>query len=140
MGFESIHPVGLDETQLKIGIDVIVDSVFMNEDRYHAQELARKYNTRFLPVHVFVSDENVWKERVTTRFDSMNKPDFATWESIQHQRRDFRVWEPDTALFIDSVQAEEQNFQKIMGYAKSDNPNLEPLPMIQLVKGSYHAL
>ena len=54
-------------TQLEVGLNVIADSVFMNMDRYHAQELARKHNVRFLPVYVFISDENVWKERVTKR-------------------------------------------------------------------------
>jgi len=130
----------LVETQLKIGINLIVDSVFMSQDRHHAQELARKYNTRFLPIHVFVSDENLWKERVTARFAELNIPDVATWESIQQQRLHFRPWEPDTALLIDSAQAEEQNFQKILGFVKSEIPNLKPLPMIPLVKGSYHAL
>lgn len=38
----------LVETQLKIGLDVIVDSVFMNMDRHHAQGLARKYGYRLL--------------------------------------------------------------------------------------------
>ena len=129
----------LIETQLKIGIDVIVDSVFMNTDRHHAQELAKKYQASFLPIHVFVSDENLWKERVTTRLAESNIPDVADWEGIQQQRLHFRPWEPDTALFIDSAQAEEQNFQQILVFVKSEKPNLKPLPVIPLVKGRYHA-
>ena len=42
--------LNLVETQLKMDLDVIVDSVFMNMDRHHAQELANKYNARFLPI------------------------------------------------------------------------------------------
>jgi predicted kinase len=80
----------LIETQLKLGLSVIADSVFMNMDRNHAQELARKYNARFLPIHVFVSDESVWKERVTNRFDELKDKDVASWERIQHQRERFR--------------------------------------------------
>jgi len=57
------------ETQLKLGLDVIVDSVFMNTDRHHAQALAGQYGYRFLPIHVFVSDEALWEARVTARFD-----------------------------------------------------------------------
>lgn len=129
----------LIETQLKIGISVIADSVFMNTDRHHAQELAGKYRARFLPIHVYVSDETVWKERVTTRFAELNDPDAATWERIQHQRLHFREWEPDTALFIDSAQPEEQNLQRILGFVKGDTSNLKPLPVIPLAKGSYHA-
>ncbi len=39
----------LAEVQLDLGLSVIVDSVFMNMDRHHAQELARKYRCTLLP-------------------------------------------------------------------------------------------
>lgn len=128
----------LIETQLKLGIDVIVDSVFMNMDRHHAQELARKHSARFLPVYVYVSDENVWKERVTNRSKELNNPDVATWERIQHQRKGFREWEPNTALFIDSLTPVDENFQRVLDFVTSWQTKLEPLPSIPLVKGRYH--
>ena len=55
----------LVNTQLALGLDVIVDSVFMNMDRQHAQKLARKYDVRSLPIYVFISNERVWQEGVT---------------------------------------------------------------------------
>lgn len=128
----------LIETQLKIGVDVIVDSVFMNMDRHHAQELAHKYQARFLPIHVFVSDEKVWEERVTTRFNELNNKDVATWERIQHQRKGFREWEPNTALFIDSLHPIDENFQRVMHFVTSWQTKLEPLSSIPLIKGRYH--
>ena len=128
----------LVETQLKIGLDVIVDSVFMNTDRHHAQELARKYSARFLPIHVYVSDEKIWEQRVTARYHELNIPDAATWERIQHQRMHFRTWEPDTALFIDSVHSVEQNFAKILEFVSKWNVNLKPLENIPLSVGKYH--
>jgi len=128
----------LIETQLKIGISVIVDSVFMNTDRHHAQELARKYNFLFLPIHVYVSDENVWRERVTSRFSELNNPDVATWERIQHQREHFRAWEADTALFIDSLNPVDQNYQAVLDFATKDNVILKPLSEVPLIAGRYH--
>jgi predicted kinase len=128
----------LVETQLKIGIDVIVDSVFMNMDRFHAQELARKYNVRFLPIYVFVSDETVWEQRVTARYDELNIPEAATWKRIQHQRGHFRAWEPGTALFIDSLRSLDENFAKVLEFVSGEDANLLPLEEIPLSAGRYH--
>jgi predicted kinase len=127
----------LVNTQLELGLDVIVDSVFMNMDRQHAQELARKYQVRFLPVHVFLSDENLWKERVAKRFNELNDQDVATWERIQHQREHFAQWEEDTALFIDSLNSVEKNFTSVLNFINSD-VKLKPLTQVQLSQGRYH--
>ncbi|HSO10928.1 MAG TPA: AAA family ATPase [Anaerolineales bacterium] len=128
----------LIETQLELGLDVIADSVFMNMDRHHAQELARKYQTRFLPIHVYISDENLWKERVITRFNELNKRDVATWERIQHQREHFRTWEPGTALFIDSLHSLEENYAKVLDFVSGEDMALRPLEAIPLSEGRYH--
>lgn len=128
----------LIETQLKLGLSVIADSVFMNMDRNHAQELARKYNARFLPIHVYMSDENVWKERVTTRFNELKDKDAATWARIQHQRERFRAWEPGTALFIDSVRSLDENHQKVIDFVLREDATLRPLDDIPLSMGTYH--
>jgi predicted kinase len=128
----------LIETQLKLGINLIADSVFMNMDRHHAQVLAQKYQARFLPIHVFVSDEKVWEERVTKRFEELNNPDVASWERIQHQRERFREWEPDTALFVDSLNPLDESFQQVLDFVTSWQTNLKPLPSMDLDEGRYH--
>ncbi len=130
--------LGLTERQLEVGLSVIVDSVFMNTDRHHAQELARKYDACFLPIYVFVSNEEVWRERVTTRFGQLNDPDAATWERIQHQRERFREWEPDTALFIDSLDPVESNYKRALDFVTNGKANLRPLSGVVLIEGSYH--
>src|SRR5262245_7047555 len=129
----------LTEVQLEVGLSVIVDSVFMNMDRNHAQELARKYYARFLPVYVFISDDKVWEQRVTTRHDEMNNKDVATWERIQHQRERFRDWKPGTALFIDSLDPVDQNYEMILNFVMKKEVTLKPLSDIPLVEGRYHA-
>lgn len=129
----------LTEVQLDLGLSVIVDSVFMNMDRNHAQELARKYDARFYPIYVFVSDDEVWKQRVNERYEEMNNKDVATWERIQHQRERFRVWEPGTALFIDSLHSVDGNYEAVLNFVLNDQVNLRPLPNLPLVEGKYHA-
>lgn len=131
--------LGLTETQIELGVSVIVDSVFMNMDRNHAQELARKRRAQFRPVYVFVSDETVWKERVTTRAKESNHKDVATWEQIQHQRGHFRAWETGTALFVDSIRPVDENYRSILEFVTSADVELKPLPDIPLTQGSYHA-
>jgi predicted kinase len=128
----------LVNTQLELGLSIIADSVFMNLDRFHARELARKYDARFLPIYVFVSNENAWRERVTKRYHELNHPDVATWERIQHQRRRFRAWEPGTALFIDSLQPLDQNHQKVLDFVTGAEVPIKPLGEVQLEKGKYH--
>lgn len=133
--------LGLTEVQLDLGLSVIVDSVFMNMDRNHAQELALKYDVRFLPIYVYVSDDGVWKQRVTGRYNEMNNKDVATWERIGHQRERFREWEPDTALFIDSVNPVDQNYELILNFVTQETASifLKPISAVPLVEGRYHA-
>lgn len=128
----------LIETQLEVGVSVIADSVFMNMDRYHAQELARKHRARFLPIYVFVSDARIWEERVTARYDELNNVDVAGWEQVQHQRRRFRDWEAGAALFIDSVQPAERNYADVLRFVTNEEIALKPLEDVQLVAGKYH--
>ncbi len=110
----------------------------MNRDRHHAQELAHKHNARFLPVYVFISDEKVWQERVTRRFNELNNSDVATWERIQHQRERFREWQPNTALFINSLHPVEENFQHVLDFVASWETDLKPLSSMDLIEGRYH--
>lgn len=125
-------------TQLEVGLSVIAESVFMNMDRHHAQELARKHNALFLPIYVFLSDESVWKQRVTDRVDELKHPNIATWERIQRQRQRFREWEPGTALFADSLQPVDQNYQQILDFVAKETTTLKPLTPVPLEEGRYH--
>jgi predicted kinase len=130
----------LAEAQLALGLSVAIDSVFMRNDRLHAQELARAHGAAFRPVYTFVSDEKLWEARVTARFERSNPADgVATWERIREQRKNFQHWQPGTALFVDAVQPLEQNFAAVLAFVTGAEPHLTPLPVdIPLVKGNYH--
>ncbi len=127
------------ETQLQIGLSVIADSVFMNMDRQHARELARRYGAGFYPIHVFISDDRIWEQRVKARHTEMENKNVATWERIQHQRQRFRLWEPDTALFIDSLNPFDRNYETVLDFVTQDQVRLQPLPDLPLVEGKYHS-
>ena len=128
----------LTEAQLELGVSVILDSVFMNTDRHYAQNIARKYQARFRPIYIFVSDDKVWKQRVTARFNDVNDKDIATWEQIQHQRLHFQKWEPDTALFIDALNPIEENYSDVFRFVINENVTLKPLANVPLIEGRYH--
>jgi predicted kinase len=128
----------LMRAQLELDLSVIVDSVFMNKDRYHAQEIARRHNARFLPVYLYISDEKVWKERVTKRYNEMNDPAVAHWERIQHQRQHFREWDPETALFIDSLYPFVRNFETVLNFVLNEEVSLKSLEEMRLTEGKYH--
>jgi len=127
------------EEQLKLGLSVIADSVFMGADRLHAQEIARKHNAIFRPVYCFVSNEAIWEKRVTRRFVTLGHSNVATWEQIQHQRQWFAPWQSGTGLFMDAIDSVEHNYARILEFVSSPTVLLEPLQVeIPLVKGQYH--
>ncbi|MBL8061788.1 MAG: ATP-binding protein [Anaerolineales bacterium] len=129
--------LGLAERQLELGLSVIIDSVFMNTDRHHAQSLARTYQTNFRPIHTFVSEEGVWRERVTRRYEE-SVHNAADWTQIERQRTHFLKWETDAALFLDGMVSVEENFKKAWSFINDTEAGVHPLDEILLVKGSYH--
>jgi predicted kinase len=128
----------LTESQLEIGLSVIVDSVFMNTDRQHAQTLAGKHQAHFRPIYTHVSDEQVWEQRVTARSDQLDNPAVATWKQVQHQSGHFRNWEPDTALFVDALNSAEKNYEAVLNFVTSEAVTLQPLDDVPWAAGRYH--
>jgi predicted kinase len=127
------------DEQLKLGISVIADSVFMGADRIHAQEISQKQGAIFRPVYCFVSDEALWEKRVTDRCDAAQNSGVASWEQVQHQRQWFAPWKSGTGLFIDAVDPVEQNYAKVFEYVSSPTVSLGPIQTkVPLVKGRYH--
>ena len=128
----------ITEAQLEIGLNVVIDSVFMNTDRHHAQALARKYQAHFRPIYAQLSDEKIWEQRLTARYIGLNNPAVSTWEQVQRQRAHFREWEPDTALFIDALKPVEQNYTEVLHFVTSAEVPLKPLDEVAWVPGRYH--
>jgi hypothetical protein len=62
----------------------------------------------------------------------------ANWERIQHQRERFRAWEPGTALFVDSLNPFDRNYESVLNFIKSEDVSLNPLADLPLMEGKYH--
>jgi hypothetical protein len=129
--------LGLAKKQLELGLSVVIDSVFMNTDRHHAQSLANRCGAQFRPVHTFVSDETLWRKRVMQRYEETDHI-AADWVQIERQRAHFLKWEPDTALFVDAINPFEENHAKVFAFVLQDGAHIRPLDTIELTKGSYH--
>jgi predicted kinase len=129
----------LVERQLTLGLDLIVDSVFMNTDRHHAQEIARRNGARLAPVYVFISDDKVWEARVRMRFGAAQPQKVASWEEAVHLRQRFAHWQPGTALFIDSLDHIDRNFELVLDFVIDRNRTVEPLQDIRWSPGGYHS-
>ncbi len=127
------------EEQLKLGVSVIADSVFMGTDRIQAQEMATRHAANFRPVYCFVSDEKVWQKRVAERLEVDHDSGAADWEQIQHQRQWFSPWQPGTGLFVDAIEPIEKNFTRVHEFVVNPDVSLESLQVEQpVVKGQYH--
>jgi predicted kinase len=128
----------ITEAQLEIGLSVVVDAVFMNTDRHHAQALARKHQAHFHPIYTYLSDEKIWEQRLTARYIELNNPAVSTWEQVKHQRGHFRNWEPDTALFVDALNSAEKNFEAVLSFVTNNEVALKPLDDAPWAAGKYH--
>jgi predicted kinase len=116
--------------QLEAGFSVVVDSVFMGDDRYQAIEIADRYGAAFRPIYTYLSDEVIWEERVRQRVETVPveiKKQVATWERIQEQSVDFHPWKPESALFVDAVNTVETNLDQVVAFISADDVTLEPL-------------
>jgi predicted kinase len=112
----------LAETQLAVGLSVIIDAVFMGPDRPIAYEIARRHNVAYRPVHTYVSNEQLWHERIIARRASaLPKDSPATWEQIEQQRLSFEVWQPGSALFVDAVNPPQDNLAQVLRYVKESS-------------------
>jgi predicted kinase len=129
----------LSEAQLKLGVSVIADSIFVNLDRVHAQAIARQSGARFLVVHTFVSDEAVWEKRVTARFQSSDPgAGVASWEQVQAQRRGYRPWEAGTALLVDAICPLDENYAAVRRCVCDAEAEFQPLAEVAFTPGKYH--
>jgi predicted kinase len=116
------------EAQLEIGVSVVIDSVFMGEDRLLARQIAARHQAEFRPIYTYVSDETIWRERVERRAAAAApEAGVATWERIQEQRTFFHPWKPASALFVDAIAPLDENFAKVTQFITAKQINLDEL-------------
>jgi predicted kinase len=129
----------LVEVQLRLGVSVIADSIFMNLDRFHAYAIASKYDARLIAVHTYVSEEPVWKERVNARFARSDPGEgVASWSEVVDQQKGFRPWEPGTALFVDTVRTPDECYEIVKACVTDPAREFQPLAEVAFTPGKYH--
>jgi predicted kinase len=107
--------LGVAAMHLAHNLSVIIDAVFMGDDRTGARTLATTLGARFCPIHAYVSGEQIWRKRVEDRLATAPPTDQpATWERIQIQRRAFQSWTLGSALFIDGIAPIADNLAQIL--------------------------
>ena len=127
------------EEQLKLGVSVIADSVFMGADRVQAQEIARRHEANFRPIYCFVSEERIWERRVNERLESEQGSGVADWQQIQHQRQWFSPWQRGTGLFVDAIQPVDRNFASVLEFVLDSKISLESIQVdFPVSEGKYH--
>jgi predicted kinase len=127
------------EEQLKLGVSVIADSVFMGADRVQAQEIARRHEANFRPIYCFVSEERIWEGRVNERLGADQGSGVADWQQIQHQRQWFTPWQRGTGLFVDAVQPVDRNFASVLEFVLDPNISLESIQVdFPVSEGKFH--
>ena len=122
--------LNLVEFQLELGFSVVVDSVFMGDDRHQAYEIASRNKAEFRPIYTHLSDERIWKERVQRVIETAPpeiKDEVATWERIQEQQVDFHPWKPGSALFVNGVRPLESNLDEVLSFITEAKVELEPM-------------
>jgi hypothetical protein len=115
--------LNLAEVQLELGVSVVIDSVFMGDDRQLAQQIAARYQAAYRPIYTYLSDEAIWRARVERRLAEAAPEDgVASWERIQQQRKAFQPWPPGSALCVDGVLPVEDNLAWVIAFIT--NPSL----------------
>ncbi len=125
----------LVDCQLSWGNSILVDSVFMGvdenytihqwSDRYQAFQIAQKHQIRFRPIYMYISNENLWRNRLKERAEKYPDAPVATWSQVKNQRKLFQPWKRGQALFIDSLHNPDDNFTRIMDFIISDEVQLK---------------
>ena len=103
----------MDQTdqQLSLGVSVILDAVFpLPGFRSRLKEISAQYNALFRPVYCYCSSNPVWEKRMLNR--SRLVPDWTPvgWEEVLRLKNIFTPWDPQEALFLDSINNPEENF------------------------------
>ena len=109
----------LADEQLALGISVILEAVFpLAGFRVSAQELAQRHSARFRAIYCYCSDEGVWQKRMQLRQPLVPHWTPVGWDDVERLRASFQPWDPEEALFIDSVNELEENLALVLKWVQ----------------------
>jgi predicted kinase len=94
----------LADEQLSLEVSIILDAVFPKDGfRLAARDIARRNGANFRAIYCYCSDETIWQERMKERQEFVPNWTPVDWDEVQRLRAFYQPWDPQTTLFIDSL-------------------------------------
>lgn len=107
----------LADEQLALGVGVILEAVFpLPGFRDAARQLARQHGAGFRAIYCYCSDEEVWRQRITGRQQLVPHWTPVGWDDVERLRPSFQPWDPQEALFVDSLNEVEENLVRVLRF------------------------
>jgi predicted kinase len=109
----------LADEQLALGISVILEAVFpLTGFRVSAHRLAERHSAGFRAIYCYCSDEGVWQKRMQVRQPLVPHWTPVGWDDVERLRASFQSWDPQEALFIDSLKGLEENLGLVLEWIR----------------------
>ena len=110
----------LADEQLSLGVSVVLDAVFPMEGfRSAACDIARRNDADFCPIYCHCSDQSVWRERMKERQQYVPNWTPVGWEAVQRLQAMYEPWDPETTLFVDSLNDLEDNSVLVIDWIRA---------------------
>jgi predicted kinase len=109
----------LADEQLSLGVSVALDAVFPMEGfRQAARDIACRNSANFRSIYCYCSDPSVWRERMKGREQYVPNWTPVGWEAVERLQAMYEPWDPETTLFIDSLNDFEANLVLVMDWIR----------------------
>ena len=107
----------LADEQLSLGVSVVLDAVFPMEGfRSAARDIAHRNSANFRPIYCYCSDRSVWRERMKGREQYVPNWTPVGWEAVERLQATYEPWDPETTLFVDSLNHLADNLVLVMDW------------------------
>ncbi|MBC8262614.1 MAG: ATP-binding protein [Anaerolineales bacterium] len=112
----------LADEQLSLGVSVVLDAVFPMEGfRSAARDIAHRNSANFRPIYCYCSDRSVWRERMKGREQYVPNWTPVGWEAVERLQAMYEPWDPETTLFVDSLNNFEDNLVLVIDWIRRRN-------------------
>ena len=109
----------LADEQLGLGVSVVLDAVFpMEEFRLAARDIAYRHSATFRPIHCYCSELSVWRDRMQGREQYVPNWTPVGWEAVERLQAMYEPWNPETTLFVDSLNNFEDNLILVIDWIR----------------------
>jgi len=109
----------LADEQLSLGVSVVLDAVFpMHGFRSAAHDISLRNNANFCPIYCYCSEQSVWRERMKGRQQYVPNWTPVGWEAVERLQAMYEPWDPETTLFVDSLNKFEDNLVLVIDWIR----------------------